>query len=145
MKQTIIITSIIMMIFGVLFFSKYFEYRQKYTEAKKFNIKYEKYLNKEILGTDITTIINYAVDDNEKEFIKKDEKGKYIQNDENSVNIEIETTDLGDAKIFPMETLYDAGMTDFVTYYRQIKFKCKKIEYNSQKKVKYMLFEQITQ
>ena len=44
-----------------------------------------------------------------------------------------------------METLYNAGMSDFVKYYRQIEFKCKKIEYNSRKKVKYMLFTQVTQ
>ena len=145
MKKTIIIIAISLLVFGILFFSKYFEFRQKYSEIKKFNIKYEKYLDKEILGTDITTIINHAVDDNEKAFVKKDEKGKYIQNDENSINIEIETKDLGESRIYDMETLYNAGMSDFVKYYRQIEFKCKKIEYNSQKKVKYMLFEQITQ
>ena len=145
MKKTIIIIAISLLVFGIMFFSKYFEFRQKYTEIKKFNIKYEKYLNKEILGTDITTIINHAVDDNEKAFVKKDEKGKYIQNDENSINIEIETIDLGKSRIYNMETLYNAGMNDFVKYYRQIEFKCKKIEYNSQKKVQYMLFEQITQ
>lgn len=145
MKKTIIITSISLMIFGFAFFSKYFEYRQKYSEVKSFNVKYEKYLDKEILGTDITTIVNHAVDDNEKSFVKKDENGKYIQNDENSINIEIEVTDLGKPQIFAMETIYDNGMNDFVKYYRQIKFKCKTIEYNSQKRVKYMLFEQVTQ
>lgn len=145
MKKTLIISIISVMVFGVIFFSKYFEYKKKYSEIKKFNIKYEKYLKKDVLGTDITTIINHAVDDNEKAFVKKDENGNYIQNDENSVIIEIETKDLGESRIFSMETLYDAGMNDFVKYYRQIKFMCKKIEYNSQKKVKYMLFEQITQ
>ena len=145
MKKTIIITAICMFVFGFAFFSKYFEYRQKYSEAKTFNIKYEKYLDKEILGTELTTIINHAVDDNEKAFVKKDEKEKYIQNDENSVNIEVEMKDLGEAKIYPMEAFYNNGMSSFVDNYRQIKFKCKKIEYNSQKKVKYMLFEQLTQ
>lgn len=145
MKKTVLVIAISVMVFAAAFFSKYFEYREKYNEIKKFNTKYEKYLDKEVLGTDITTIINHAVDDNEKKIVKKDNKGNYIQNDENSVIIEIETKDLGESRIFSMETLYDAGMNDFVKYYRQIKFKCKKIEYNSQKKVKYMLFEQITQ
>ena len=71
MKKTIIISAICVLVFGVMFFSKYFEFRQKYNEAKSFNNKYEKYLDKEILGTDITTIINHAVDDNEKAFVKK--------------------------------------------------------------------------
>ena len=145
MKKTIIISAICVLVFGVMFFSKYFEFRQKYNEAKIFNSKYEKFLDKEILGTDITTIINHAVDDNEKAFVKKDKNGKYIPNDENSIIIEIETKDLGEDKIFPMEIIYDSGMTEFVKYYREIAFKCKKIEYNSQKKVKYMLFTQVTQ
>ena len=145
MKKTVIIIVVSLLTFGVLFFSKYFEYRQKYSEIKNFNNKYEKYLNKEILGTDLTTIINYAVNDNEKSVVKKDEKGRYIQNDIDSVIIEVEIKDLGKERIIPMETFYNSGMSDFVKYYKQIEFKCKKIEYNSQKKVKYMLFEQITQ
>ena len=46
MKKTIIIIAISLLVFGIMFFSKYFEFRQKYNEIKKFNIKYEKYLDK---------------------------------------------------------------------------------------------------
>ena len=145
MKKTVIVIAISLLTFGVLFFSKYFEYKQKYSEIKNFNIKYEKYLDKEILGTDLTTVINYAVNENKKAVVKKDEKGRYIQNDVDSVNIEVEIKDLEKEKIYPMEVLYDFGMSDFVKYYREIKFKCKKIEYNSQRKVKYILFEQVTE
>ena len=45
---------------------------------------------------------------------------------------------------YEMESLYYGDITKFVQNYNYIKFKCTKIEYNSAKKVKYMLFEQIS-
>ena len=48
--------------------------------------------------------------------------------------------------IYQMETFYKNGMQNFMKYYSNIKFKCIDIKYHeSTKKVKYMLFEQITQ
>ena len=121
----------------------FYRNKQKYNEQQKFNIRYEKYLYNEILGTDIATIINQAVDDNEKAMVKKDENNKYIQNDINTVNIEIKITEFAEEETYTMETLYNGGMNEFVKYYGQIKFKCDKIDYNSKGKVKYMLFEQV--
>ena len=47
---------------------------------------------------------------------------------------------------YDMETLYTGGMDEFIKYYGQIDFKCTKIEYHqSTGKIKYMLFEQMTQ
>lgn len=49
-------------------------------------------------------------------------------------------------KTYAMETLYIGGMDKFVQFYSEIKFKCTKLEYHkATNKVKYMLFEQITQ
>ncbi len=144
MKQTIIFILSIIIITLSLVLSKYFEYKEKDSEIKGFNSKYEQYANKEIAGIDIATIINQAVDDNEKAYIKKDEKGKYIQNDEDSINIEVKITDLSEEKIYTMETLYNGGISEFVRYYGQINFKCSKIDYNKNGHVKYMLFEQIS-
>ena len=76
--------------------------------------------------------------------MEKDKKGKYINNDKNSINIDIKITD--NDTIYNMEKLYTGGMDKFVQFYNQIKFKCTKIECHKEtKKVKYMLFEQITQ
>ena len=48
--------------------------------------------------------------------------------------------------IYPMEKLYDGGIEKFINYYSSIKFKCVDIKYHkSTNRVKYMLFEQITQ
>lgn len=141
MKRNVTLIFSIVIIILAIIFSKYYERKQINDEIKKFNFKYEQFNNKEILGTEIATVINQAVDDNEKAYIKKDEKGKYIQDDVESVNIEVKITDLDD-KIYTMETLYNGGMSEFVKYYNTIKFKCTNIQYNSTGRVKYMLFEQ---
>lgn len=54
---------------------------------------YETYLNKEVSGRDLTTAVNRAVDNNEKNKVSKDEKGFYIGNDINSIIIEIKISD----------------------------------------------------
>lgn len=143
MNRTFIIIISVVLIICVMLLSFFYTNKQKYNEQQKFNTRYEKYLHDEISGTNIATIINQAVDDNEKAMIKKDENNKYIQNDSNSVNIEIKITEFAEEEIYTMERLYNGGMNEFVKYYGQIKFKCDKIEYNSKGQVKYMLFEQV--
>ena len=92
----------------------------------------------------MTTIINKAIDNNDNNEVLKDKKGKYIDNKSNSINIDVKIID--NDKIYTMETLYNGGMENFIQYYNQIKFKCTIIEYHKDtNKVKYMLFEQITQ
>ena len=106
-------------------------------------MKFENYLNKEIYGSDLSTIINRAVDNNEKNLVQKDNKGVYLNNDNNSINIDVKMID--NESTYKMEKFYRKGMQNFINYYSNIKFKCTKIEYHhNTKKVKYMLFEQIT-
>lgn len=143
MSRNIIIIISVILVICVGLLSLFYTNKQKYNELQKFNIRYEQYLNKEIFGTNIATIINQAIDDNEKSMVKKDENNKYILNNINSVNIEIKITEFAEEEIYTMETLYNGGINQFVKYYGQIKFKCDKIEYNSNRKVKYMLFEQV--
>lgn len=144
MKKTIIYILVIVLIIISIFLAKYFEYKQNKKEVDQYNVKYLQYVDKEIYGIDIATLINKAVDDNEKAFVKKDEKGKYIQNNENSINIEVKINDEEEGKIYTMETLYGGGMSQFVKFYEQIKFKSSKVEYNSIGKIKYIQFEQIS-
>lgn len=143
MKKTIIYIFSIVLIICVIISSKLFMSKDYMVKIKEFNIKYEKYTKNEIVGTEVASIINQAVDDNEFEGIKKDEKGKYIQNNQNSINIEVMITEFEEEQIYSMETLYNGGMSQFVKYYGQIRFKASKIEYNENKKIKYILFEQI--
>lgn len=122
----------------------YLNYKANYHEAQKQNKQFESYLGQEIYGSELTTIINKAVDNNENNEVEKDNKGNYINNDNNSIQIDIDILD--NEKTYKMETLYQGGMDKFVQYYGEIKFKCMKLEYHKQtNKVKYMLFEQITE
>ena len=122
----------------------FFNYKVKINETNKKNYIYNSYLDKEILGSELTSIINKAVDSNILNEVAKDKKGKFVNNHENSISIKIKMLD--DDKVYDMEKIYNGGMNNFVIYYGEIKFKCTKIEYHqSTKLVKNMLFEQITQ
>ena len=142
MKKLAIIFFIgIIIIVGISYM--YLNYKFQYNESKKANNQFESYYNQEIYGSELATIMNKAIDKNESNQVTKDNKGKYINNDENSINIDIKMLD--DDKTHFMEEFYMNGMQNFVKYYNPIKFKCTKIEYHkSTNNIKYMMFEQIT-
>ena len=140
MKRIMIFIFCIVIVFLAIFSVKFINYKSEQSKIKEENLEYETYLNKQILGTELTTFINRATDYNEKNKVKKDENGFYIQNDTNSIEIEIKITD--NETLYKMETLYSGGMISFVQYYNSIYFECTKIEYNKLGKVSYLLFEQ---
>ena len=143
MKKIAIFAMIIIIIICAIFYT-YMLYKANYNNSKKANLQFEKYLNEELYGLDLTTVINRAVDNNERNEVQKNNKGIYQNNDKNSINIEIKMTD--NNSIYQMETIYNGGMQNFSNYYGNIKFKCIEIKYhNFTNKVKYMLFEQITE
>ncbi len=112
--------------------------------AQKENIKFEIYKDEEIAGAEVTTLINKAINSNQQNEIEKDKKGRYIDNETNSINIDIKFID--DDVTYNIEKIYNNGMDKFLTYYRDIKFKCVDVQYHDKtQKIKYMLFEQITQ
>ncbi len=148
MKKTFFkvgITIIILLVVIIIVLSKYYEYKEKVSKIKEFNVEYEKCLDGEIYGTELANLINKAIDDNERNFVKKDKQGVYIKDDTNSVTIDVRITDLEEKPVYKMETFYNSGngMTDFIQYYNIVKFKCAKAEYNKTGKISYMLFEQI--
>lgn len=142
MKKMIIFFVMVIIIICIIL-GLYINYKSNYNTLKKENYKFEKYLNREIYGTELATIINRALNNNQKNQVEKDEKGIYLNNDKNSINIEIKMLD--NDKTYKMETIYNGEMQNFVNYYGNIKFKCTKIEYHNTNKIKYMFFEQITQ
>lgn len=120
----------------------------KINELKSFNSEFEKYKGQTIYGTDVLTIINRAIDNNEGYNIEKDENELYIENDINSVKVEITllSTDT-DGNItevtYPMESLQKAGLNDFVTNFGLISFECTGIDYNSQGRVSRIYIKQL--
>lgn len=121
----------------------YLNYKIKYNEAKKLNMDYEYYYEKEISGIELASIMNKAIDSNEQNEVQKDEKGLYIKNNENSINIELYITD--NETTYKMEKIYNNGVDKFVQNYGNVKFKCVQIDYHNNKKVSKLLFKQITE
>ena len=147
-KIYIWIICIIILIIAILL-GKYYNYKVRKSELAEFNLQYEAYLEKEIYGTELATVINKAIDNNDRNEVQKEEQDKddkkyyfYIPNDINSINLDIKITD--NNTTYKMESIYQADIINFVQNYNYIKFKCTKIEYNSLGKVSYLLFEQIS-
>lgn len=141
MKKVFIFFIVIVIIVCVILF-QYNSYKRTKNNIATENAEFEQYLNEEIYGIDIATIINKSIDKNEKNKIQKDENELYIENDENSIKVEVyikenETT-------YKMEQIYKQGTEQFVQFFINEKFKCSKVEYHKKTgKIKYILFEQI--
>lgn len=124
----------------------YNSYQKELNEAQKLNKDYESYYNIELLGTSIISIINKSIYLNEKNGIEKNEKGEYIPNDTNSINITVQFIG-NEEKIYTykMEAIAKQGTEAFVKNFGGITFKCTKIEYHEKtKKVKNLFIEQIS-
>ena len=142
MKKFIIFLLIVLIIVATVSYV-YFNYKLNYNETKRQNYQFESYYNQEIFGSDLATAINKATDSNKKNDVQKNSKGGFIENDTNSIKIDIKFLD--DNQIHQMEEISNSGISTFIQYYNQIKFKCTKIEYHQKTSlVRYMLFEQIT-
>ena len=140
-KNLLIILGIFLIFVAMLSFF-YYNYQRTLILANKANSEYEIFTKDEITGSALMTLINKVSDKNEKEQIVKDEKNRYIENDENSIKIEIKF--LESDNIFEMEAISNLGSEAFIKNYNSMKFKCTKLEYHEKtKKIKYMLFEQI--
>ena len=140
MKKIFIFLVIVLIIVAIVGF-KYMSYKNEYNIIQNENAEFEEYKDKEVYGLNVATMINKAFDKNTKNKIEKDASGNFMQNDSNSIEIEIYMTD--NETTYKMETIYNAGTEQFVQYYGNIKFKCSKIEYHKDTgRIKYMLFEQ---
>ena len=113
------------------------------TEAvHKGNKEYEYYLGKEIYGTDVTSLMNKAINENEKNGVEKDEKGYYIDNNKDSIKIELKMITV--EKTYTMEEINNHDMNQFLKNFNLIKFKFTSIEYHRKTgKVSKMIFEQL--
>ncbi len=141
MKKVIIFLVTIVIIVCIIAF-QYNSYKRNQNSISSENAEFEKYINNEIYGIDLATIINKSIDKNEKNKILKDEKGFFIQNDENSIEVEIHIKE--NDTTYKMEQIYKQGTEQFVQFFINEKFKCSKVEYHEKTdRIKYMLFEQI--
>ena len=140
-KNVILILTIFLVIIVVIVYGIY-NRRASISKSSIENKAYESFYNHQVLGTDVISIINKAVDSNEKNSVGKDEKGNYIENNENSIKIDIKFKELD--QIITMERINEVGMQQFWQNYGALNFKCTKIEYHKKtNNVRYLYFEQI--
>ncbi len=142
--KKIIYFLIFVFIVVIIMTSIFINYNVTLKKIKEDKLQFEYYNQKEVTGADIATLINKAVDSNIKFNVGKDSKGKYIENNENSINIEIYIAD--NNKTYDMEILYNGGIDKFVKNYGNIKFKCTQIDYHEiTKRIKKVYFRQIVE
>lgn len=140
--KKIIYFLIVVIVIVIVVAMAYINYKATLNNIKEDNFTFEYYNQKEILGTEVATLINKAVDNNIKFNVSKDENGKYIENNENSINIQIYILD--NETTYDMETIYSGGIDKFVQNFGSIKFKCTYLEYHDiTKRVKKVYFEQV--
>ena len=140
-KNLFVIIGTFLIILAILFYT-YYSYQKMQIIANQKNKQYESYTQEEILGSSLMSLIHKAMDENEKNEISKDEHNRYIENQENSIRIEVKF--LESDIIFDMEAIYALGVEEFIKNYSNIKFICTQKEYHEKtKQIKYLLFEQI--
>ena len=106
------------------------------------NKEYVELYNKEIEGNELATLINKIENKNENNLVARDENGLFIENDTNSIiiNIKFKQSD----SIFRGEKISRNGITNFVNLYSAAKFKCTNVEYHKNSKyIKSIFFEEI--
>ena len=99
------------------------------------NKQFEQYLKGEFYGTDVITLINKAESNNETNNVTKDEKGFYINNNKDSILIDlvmITDEEKDETTTYKMETISKVGITEFIKNFNTEKFECTKKEYHKE-------------
>lgn len=128
MKKNIIYIFIIFSIIAIYVTGKVVNFRESNLQIKRLNKEYEQYLNKEIYGTDIITIINTAIDNNKKLKIEKNNENNYIDNETTSIKIYIKMLDTEEK--YSMEIIEKVGISSFIDNFNTIKFKSSEVKYH---------------
>ena len=140
MKKTVFVVVLILIIISVIGVIQYKNEQQRIQEVLKYNLLYEEYNKTGLNGLDVTTIINKAVNNNERNSVEKDENGFYKDNYSDSVIIEVKM--IIDGEIYRMEQISQIGLDAFTEYFAEVTFDCKEVKYHEDTgKISYMLFE----
>ena len=143
MKRIICIILVIVICIVISIAYAYSGYKKEYNEVQNFNSNFSQYIDKEFYGNELATIINRAIDNKEKNKIPKDSNGRYIEDEMYSIKVDIYITD--NETTYSMETINLGGISNFVSYYSDVKFKCTKVEYHKKtNRISYLYIEQIS-
>ena len=142
MKKNVLLIVILICIAVIYTISLLITRNAEIRKVKRYNLEYEYYLNRVIYGNDLATAIDKVTNQNEINRVPKDEKKHYIDNGENSIRIDVKFNFNG--KMFPMEEFYNRDITEFVSQFNIVKFKCVSIEYHEKTgRVSRLVFEDI--
>ncbi len=142
MKQTLFILLAIFFIIICIVCIVIINFNNQKVQVIKWNKEYEYYLDKQVSGTELASLINKAIDQNEKNSVNKNEKGYYIDNGENSIKIDLKMATID--KTYPMEEIYNNKIINFVKNFNLIQFKCTSVEYHKKTgKVSKLIFEEL--
>ena len=128
-KQAVIILLLIIVITIIVAFAVTQNVNQE-KALTQYNAQYNKFLNQKVLGTDVASLINKAMDTNDRNNIEKDEKDYYIPNTTNSIKIYVKLVNKPDGEQFPMERIYNVGITEFVKNFSLEDFTCTNVKYH---------------
>lgn len=144
-KRNIILLVIIAIIILILVYYQVINIQKHKKEILKFNSEFEQYTKSNtIYGTNLVTIINKAIDNNEKNKIPKDEKGYYIEDKEKSIIIELNMINKDDkTTVYKMEAINNLGIEKFLSSeFNLILFKCTEIKYHENGRISKIIFTQ---
>lgn len=128
MKKPFLTLLIIFILIVVSFAGVMINYRNSQRQMFNFNRDYEQCRDRILLGVDIATLINKAMDSNQRNNVEKDKKNYYIDNGCNSVRIFVQLETDGD--YYPMERIFEYDLSEFVKNFNLQDYKCSKIEYH---------------
>ena len=140
MKKIVLIFVIII---AILSSFCYIYSQKKITKNKKIASydKYQKLLDTEIPGTDLASLINESIDKNKTNEVNSD-NGLYIENDDNSMIIEIKFIESDNP--IRGEKIYLNGIDRFIELYGSSNFKCTKVDFHKKNyEIKYLYFEEM--
>ena len=128
MKKFIILIISISLIIIAINFMDFKEKEISNINIKNFNLEYENFNKESLNGLEVATAINKAVSHNQGLEMPINEKGFYILDDEESVEIYVmmnttETT-------YRMESIYGLGMDKFIKTFGTAEFKCTDVKYH---------------
>lgn len=139
MKRFIVLFIIFIGIALLVFSYNLSQYKSNQLDVQKFNKSFLDYERNNLYGTDITTVINKAIDNNVQYKIKKDESGLYIPDEEYSIKIYINLQEEGST--YPMEGFDKVGINKFTSYFGELNFKCTKVNYHKNGRISEMFFQ----
>ena len=140
LKKTFIVICISFLVVIAGFYMMLLDFQKSEKVSREFNLRYEQLRDKTIYGSEIATIINQAIENNEKYNIKKNSKGTYINDNKYSLQVFVQLENEGE--YFSMEKINNFKISEFIRNFSLEDFKCTKILYHdTTKRVSQIYFD----